>query len=366
MKRIYLLFLLAAATSLSAQDLFRWSDGPLSWDQIEVKPLSAPEQPDFRLGYNLELLPSRQRLTSDCTLVSYQPDGYLQLGETWVTAGQQTSLNLHLLQIALGYVERHRRGLQLALHGNHLRPVDLVLLRAEYMERIAADLARLLKTSEVMADPALVSETWQALKVELNEPLVAAPLRYEYLNVNIGLMVLSGAAIHAGPMADYLRSPWVPFGFGFDFGWKRWSLLALGNFTQGQILQDLPVDSAWASGRPTTGVILNLGIGYRLIETRHWQLTPFVGLGVNEILLLNPTDDRESNLRQVDYGPTLALLADYRFKTILKPAERNDFFVRLRLLAGPGSDTAPFRGWTFGASVGLGVRSWVGKHLLAY
>ncbi len=366
-KLLFLILLLAIFRPFFAQHTHSWADGPLTWDLIEVKPVSTPDQSTYRLGYQLSLEPIRQKISPDSTVIFYQVKGYLQLDKSWVSEGSQTDDNLQVFQASLGYVEKYRRMLAAEVAGKNLSPMELNLLREEYMRRISKDLDRLLEDSQAGTKPIVVNLALQELKEELkSEPSESHLPTYDYQNLNIGLTVMTGLATHFGPLSEYMRAPSMPFGYGFDLGWKRWSLLAMANFTRSQLDQSLDISPAWYAGRGTTGANLNLGIGYRLIDSRHWKVTPSIGFGVNEISLQNPADSLESSQRLVDYGPTLAVLVDYRFKTILKPSERNDLFIRMRLMAGPGSDTDPFRGWSLGCSLGFAFRSWLGTNLLVY
>ena len=302
-----LLFLLLVVCSVSPVLAQRhvprprlWSQGPLRYDDFRGRPAGEADGSfaDFSFGFRQVydtvdhiVLP---RLKAWGTMKSYA---------SWMLPGSRNATRLRYHQQQFDLVERARQELQSGLDRGNYDPQSLF---AHADDRLAQRLALLDSLSSYGTDSAALSR-WQTYADTSFGPLAThadslPPLRLGWMGEFHFFM---GMRSFRGSLDDCFR-PSVDFALlcaalyghhmlAFDFGFGV-APLRDSVFT---------ADSYFYTDRPATDLRILFEYGFRLVDRRHWSLTPFVGGGFH--ILDQSEEDDEFSVSTGTFGGGLLL-----------------------------------------------------------
>lgn len=90
--------------------------------------------------------------------------------------------------------------------------------------------------------------------------------------------------------------------------YKRWQLDMGIQGSFGKLLQDVPIED-WQKGERMTVTNFDFSLGYSVLDTKRWRITPFGGFAYNEIISGNSTDKKN---KVNGYSPLLGVDFDLK------------------------------------------------------
>lgn len=359
MKRLALTLLLLSATALPAVAqrhvvrLRPWSQGPLSYADFRGRPAGEADGSfaDFSFGYR-----HVADTVDGIALPRLKAWGSLRPYASWMLPGSRNAARLRYHQQQFDLVERARQELQRGLDDGYYDPQSLF---GDADERLVQRLALLDSLTLHGTDTAALAR-WQAYADSAFGPL--APASEALPELRLGWMgefhFFMGHRSFRGALADCFR-PSVDFAFlvaalyshhmmAFDMGFGIAPL-------RGEVLT---ADSYFYTDRPATDLRLLFEYGYRLVDRRHWSLTPFVAGGFH--ILDQSEEDDEFSVSTGTYGGGLLLQWRYAMSFDALDGARVgrgdlDLSARLSLLRSSFSEIVGHpSGWGVYLQFGLG------------
>lgn len=338
------------ADMLCAQAVERhWHEGPLSWFEFKEE-VSARKSES--LAYYLGYKQDREK-RGDSVFVRLKAYAYLDKEQAVVRPIDKVSPYLMYHQVIFDMTEYYRRTLQ-----KHLdRAENIFVARAifdELYEDFQSDAHNLIQQSRNGDDYEEVLH-WRKLVTDTldNTPTLRSPAFYKR-NFGIGMYGGLGTSIQTGRLSKQFTTP-VLVSFGFDFGFRNVMLYLNGSIGGNRsVSNDLSGQDRFVRG--SAGVaIIDLSLGYAIIDVNKWKIVPFVGAGVTEY---SPNSEAVQNEYDplTSYNVVLGVVADYKVRKRVKLTpvygkEVTDSSIRLRVFATPvdmGDDL-------IGMTINLGV-----------
>jgi hypothetical protein len=121
-----------------------------------------------------------------------------------------------------------------------------------------------------------------------------------------------GVGVFSGSMGEHFR-PTFNFIYGFDLAFKKTILYLNATLAWSKVTNDYHTNQIWLIGQQAHFAILDMSLGYAIIDKSKLKLSPFIGLGITELTGKNNANS-ENTLRNVDYNFIFGLNADYKFR----------------------------------------------------
>lgn len=332
MKQRLLLLLFIALTfpALAQRHVQRerpWGQGPLGFGDFRGRPAGESDGSfaDFTFGYR-----QVYDTVDHIAVPRLKARAMLKLYASWMLPGSRNAVRLRYHQQQFDLVERARRELQRGLDDGQYDPHSLF---ENADERLVRRLSALDSISNHGSDSAALTR-WQAYADTAFGPLGSAADTLSKLR--LGWMgefhFFTGVRSFRGALAD-------GFGTSIDFAFLCAALYDhhMLSFDLGFGVAPLrdsvfTADSYFYTDRPATDLRILFEYGYRLVDRRHWSLTPFVGGGFH--ILDQSEEDDEFSVSTGTYGG--GILLQWRFAMSFDPlsgagVSRGDFDFSARL-----------------------------------
>lgn len=291
MRRLLLIVSVLAAFAIQAANTRTWDEGALRWSDFAGEPVVVTTPTFFKGVLQVKtvqepadnLRPSAvARLTATARAVMLKDMSY-----AIDSCATPQMLRYHQLQFDL--LELMRRRLQAELNaGVEGLEADTRLKHYQrlYDEKIA-DLAR--RTVNGSNDNRLQEEEYYVRK-SLEEFYLPQVAELKYGNFSYGWFIGTGTLIPTGEIADIFKSSWL-FNIGLTAGYKRFMLKADISYGQPDLVDvrreiyvnpNRPVDPSrreWAVNKYLNQLSGGISLGYRVVDTKKFSITPHVGGG---------------------------------------------------------------------------------------
>lgn len=352
-----LLTFTAATASAQAGSTRPWSNGPLTWDDFNSRPQWGNQIAEIRWSFEEEV---HQERRGD-TLVRYRSIRcLLDQASSWVDPAYQnpTLLLYNQTTFDLGEICARRMGQQLLnrrLQGNTYQTA--MILQSACDNRVD----ELAKETNMGRDSLAVAHwAWIA-----EQELASTPPRPGTGMVrgkwSYGMHVHLGYGQYQGGLSDRL-SGHFNFGYGLDLGYRKIRFLASGILSGTRLKHPLPVEPQWAESERLGLAMLDLSLGFEVIDLPKWRITPSLGAGLNSLYTELEEDNGRAALEHSSWGIHYGLNAEYKLRKLLELANIpllvghptfNETSLRLRLYGmhcrfGPGS-----AGFSLNAAIGF-------------
>lgn len=355
----------AFSLSMKAQDyqssIRKWSEGPLTLNDFRVRRTLAPDEKDIAwLYYGIKGKQVKKRY-GNLVYNTVETEAYIDKVNSWVKSGYESEEALAFQQVSFDIVELTRRKFQNEIdsssNGNYSALLDY------YMNLCDNSLKEFKAVSQNGLDTAVVTKYKVNVEKALNEyvPKDTIP-EIRLRRLGIGYQMGYGGEFFTSGMTDYISSVnGVFLAFEVSVSKVRFGMdMMVG--ACGRLKNDVyypEKDHVWKSGEKTSGMNLNLTVGYTVVDKDRFNLIPFVGIGGGMI-------DRGHNY--LDDGVNGEELSGFRFSGGLQwdwkirryySNNVNSFFgkdygesdIRFRLYAARTNFESPCSAW----SVNLGV-----------
>jgi hypothetical protein len=304
---------LCIPSTLSAQPEKRfWSEGSLTWSDFKTG--NVP-QSGTDLHYFISYRTDRVK-RADTVIHRLVAEAYINTELAQVREIDKNDQHLLYNQVIFDMLEYYRRNLQKNLYRAN-NPFEAYAMLQEVHGYFSADAARFSNETD-QGENVIVLREWRELVKDRLSGIHEDPeVQFQKRNLGYGIYGGLGTSIPAGGLAQYF-APSVDLFFGFEFSVKRVLVNLSGSLGAGRIRQDFPDEGIplWNEG-PGSLTRIDLALGYALIDSRKWKVSPFAGLGITEFSFEN-SGQQDEKTAVARYHVVLGVSTDFKLRKSLK------------------------------------------------
>lgn len=288
-----------------------WSEGKLTWEDFQEKEESiGASELKYFVGYNKV----KQKI-NDTTVLRIQAFCYVDKNISWVNKIFKNNQYLKYNQVIFDITELYRRKLQYEL--------DRVSSIYEAEVRFNENFAKLnnqisrFQTESTDGQKQKVIDHWDVvIKKELEIHKNIQIPTFSKGNFGYAMHVGFGSGVFTGSLGEHFGQTFN-FIYGFDFAYKKSILYLNATLSGGKVKKDYISTEKWNQGQQVNIAMINVSYGYTLIDKSKIKLSPFIGIGVTE-LLRRDKDNKDDVLKIVDYNFNFGLNVDYKIRKRIK------------------------------------------------
>ncbi|MCR9154992.1 MAG: hypothetical protein NXI09_12860 [Bacteroidetes bacterium] len=361
----FFLFLLLFSASLYAQDYsYRryWSEEDLKL--ADFQGAAIPGSPFVsELSFNLQS--EYKTLKKEGIYVSaYTVQVYANRESSWIKPSlKDTATTLLYNSTILNIVEFHARRLEIRLNKLQGSNIEINNLAQEYYQETVDqyqlelhDLA--VETQQGLIDSS-VQSWYQNSKIALDTTPRLNLRKTEDLDFAWSMDIGIGYSFNDGSMDQYLNNRFDYLLYGVMIQHKKLhfeSRIALG--LQKSVLAYADEDYSFGSDTSNSSSSGTLTVGYQIYKNERLLIYPFLGFGVLNYSRRNPNDAHSRLEGPTSFHPALGLNFDYILRTnSISQRNRNDLFIKSRILYEPVNYRGPINGNTISISLSIGFKS---------
>jgi hypothetical protein len=339
-----------------------WEHGKLTWEDFQSESIDF-NQNDSELSYHISYSTTREK-TGDTTFLKFQTKNFIIPKNSWVKENKKNDQLLKYNQVLFDIIEIYRRELQYDL--NRIGNIYLAdKIFSQLNEKLNAEIRLFQRQTKLGSEYSKLDEWSLKIDEELKDLELEAIPEITDKNFGIGLNIGFGTGLFSGNIRNNF-TPSFNIGYGFDFAYKKFSLLLNASLASNKIKDGFSENQlTWESNLKTNTTILDASLGYTFIDNSKHKITSFAGIGVFEVAVSDNEGDNYSNHRITSTSLVYGLNYDFKFlKAIrLTPApffngykERAEHSLRVRLyFAHPTFEN--MRGTSFNLIVGYSLFS---------
>jgi hypothetical protein len=272
-----------SAQSLYEQSFRNWDEGPVSWDEFQVR--HTPDDAKFvsNLYCSIEKDVNKEWIGNFKIPVLTTITKMNKLS-SWYDPDKCTDWTLRYEQTRFDMLEVLRRRMQNSFNRNFMEQN----LEAYYEQLISSTMSAFDMESNYGTDTLVVLRYEEQYRNEL-DTMTMEPVQEPVFqtkdwgaSLNIGI----GYEKYGSPMSKGV-TPAIGIQWGFGMLYKKMTLdfqclLAWSGTLQcDDFYYDSKYDYTWTKGKKVTAGNINLNGGYRVFDNSNLSLTPFVGIGVS-------------------------------------------------------------------------------------
>ena len=270
-----------------------WNEGPLTFDDFSIRDMwtddpSVSSSMEYGITYRDTVLRfGNLRYHTIYSLAT------MDRVNSWMRTGSATEQSLKYHQVAFDITELNRRRLQDRFENgeSYVYPSKLIDF---YKKNLTNEVNEFKAKSNQGHDASVVEEFRKRISNELNE-------YPEGINEPVIRFRNSGLGYHVGPYGEFLTGdatsflgPQIGVMFGMEYSFKRlrtnWDM-ALGGYLGG-LRKDIPYSDdnnsifrSWEKGWGCHGMLIDLSLGFAIVDNAHLTIAPMVGIGGMDIEL---------------------------------------------------------------------------------
>ncbi len=295
-----------------------WDGGALTWkdfqDTIQWKGIPSK----FKAGIQVNIEKTKHNNQKTIRPIA---KAFVDRAQSFASDEAQNENTLRYYQAQFDLLELYRRRLQAELNTG-LSEFEADNQYKYYMELFHEQEKKMAEETLHGANEQKLQEWEFYVGKELAETPIPDIPTFIPRSFGYGLNIGGGISIPAGNISDFFTPAWQ-FNIGLDLAYKRLHLFGdIGVGTSG-IKQDIhvqykDVSDNWRKGLHTTYSTMGVTVGYDIISTRYFALTPFAGGARTCYSRVLETENRKStNITKSDFNWTIGLNFDYRFSSIV-------------------------------------------------
>jgi hypothetical protein len=315
---------------------------------------------------------------------SMEAQAVMYPGRSYAAEADRTPLKLRYFQAQFDLCELLARKLQNELAGG-INGIEADRRLTYYRNLMVSQWQRIADDTQAGTDDNELQLVEYEIRRQLEEigspdvpEVVPSPVRY-------GLWVGTGATFPTGKIADYFSAAW-DFTFGLTVSWHRFALEGSITYASPSIKDPWLVEPEYeaenyrANVKNANYLTLGFGLGYNVLDTKHFILRPYVGgMWTSYSWTARPADPTTSQIvfdglqkRMMldDFNFTAGLIFEWHFHSTVTSfpifgSMREEYISSLRLnpyitRAVYTDATRHFGGWQIGLTLGY---SGVGRAL---
>lgn len=317
---IVCLIALATICELKAQEpgsrIRSWEQGRLTWEDFSRKTIQTGEK-HARLKYFLTCEPERTKI-NDTSISRMEIKAFMDMDSSWVDPKWMTPAELRFQQMIFDMVELRSRLLQ--KETNRMRSsseMDSCIEKG--LEQIAEEIGNISKATGNGKDEAQMRILEEKLHREMEQADAESARIPEFKQCLFGFGADVGVGYHflTSHLGENLKGgPNVQIGVNFALG--RSELLLNACLGGSKVKRDSIFigGEKWSASDHLEYCQLSASYGFRLLDRKHFQLTPFVGYGYNEFSTISGQND-EVKHKEKTGGFLGGVCLDYKLRTSL-------------------------------------------------
>jgi hypothetical protein len=301
MKLFFVLTLLTLANITiyaNSTDERHYEEGPLTWYDFQGEPIEN-NNITAQIRYLSEYHPEEEE-RNDTTFTLIKTSNYFNKSAAWVSDGHRTGLALTYFQVMFDIREFFRRELEIEL--NQTEEIhNLTKMHNAYFEKGSVEIQRFNLESESGFSREVVLK-WEALYAKKLNQTSSPTLPYvKDANWAYGANVGLNSSFNTGTMSEFLTNNYG-FSYGGDLGYRDFTLFLQVALVYGDIKKPFDYEKTWEPDMGTTTAVIDLSLGYPILDNSTHRLIPFLGFGVHEISVSNSVEEMEGiNLTRYSY-----------------------------------------------------------------
>lgn len=143
------------------------------------------------------------------------------------------------------------------------------------------------------------------------EAYVRNYIRFNYIPAkwSFAAELFTGFGMFTNELRDHFGDM-VPFGFGMDIGYKKFTLYLRDFIGRGQTKVDISyTNGIWEKGSEYSALLPEASLGYLVFENKLWKFAPFVGISSTEIgpVYFDLVDNPELENAKLEFTTTFTL-----------------------------------------------------------
>jgi len=315
-KQALIIFLVFISYHCLSQDNERlWEQGKLTWDDFQAEPLfSSPN--DSELSYQLSYSTTRTK-SADTVILKFKTKNYINPKISWIKESQKSEKLLRYNQVIFNIIELNRRKLQYDLHR-----IESVYQSESVFNTHNENLNYDLRLFYEKTKSGNNLSDLDSLENKISRKLEANPLEiipeFTEKNLGFGFNLGLGTGLFSGTINEYL-SPTFNFIYGFDIAYKNAILFLNGSLSSSKVKRQFTENQLlWNEGIKTNIAILDVSLGYALVDNAKHKLTPYAGMGVFEVSVAENEGEAFNDHRITDFGLIYGLNYDFKFRKSLR------------------------------------------------
>ncbi len=306
-KTILVIINLILVFGIKAQEVRKnWSEGKLTWsDFIEKVSGKTTSHLQYIIGYNTE-----ECMIHDTTIVRIGTFCYSNK-LSWVNPDYKTDACLRYNQVIFDIAELSRRELQFSLDRENSRYLSDEVLQG-ITEKCAKQVEKFERETNSGQDLRAINEWEKLISDELNKNDIRGIPSFTRRNFGYGYNVGLGTSLFTGSLGQHF-GPAISLVFGFEIAYKKTILFLNGTIGGSKVKHDYKADKNWYAGQAASLSILDISLGYALIDNTKLKLSPFGGLGITKFKGKN-RDNAQDGLVNTYNSYIAGLNADYKIR----------------------------------------------------
>ena len=359
MKQIYVLLFFCCCISFrsNAQNEKKyWIEGKLSWNDFQDKYLEiGGSLPDYYISYVFE-----NSKIENYKVIRHKAIAYLNKSLSYVTEYAKKEQILAYHQVEFDIVEVYRRKLQTELYQienlTNLKPTF-----EENMQQLQMELENFRYATHYGSNLPVLQKWETGVTQKLNSMPVDPLPKFEVKSFGFGIFMGPEYTAFSGNFNNYLK-PTPSFALGLEMNYKK-SLLTL-NATLGEakLKKDLTLDEQLTTDKNYGFTLANVTYGYSFVNNEKYKITPFFGIGVNQISETVDEKEKKDSFLQNAFSTNYGVNLDYKFAKSLNtiPTFGNSkmmsyFYVRSRFHVSHANFAPHFKGTSYNLGVNFGM-----------
>ena len=277
--------LLVVVAGVQAANVRYWNEGPLRWSDFSGNPPMKTADSYFcgRLEIRTNVDERDKRLFNNETLYSTVALAVMDRSQSYADSTKCTDRQLRYYQMLFDKLEVLRRRLQADLNAG-MTGIEADA-RVKYYQQIYDDQVReVAELTEQGANDERLQESEYFVRKQLDSFSLPKVPSVKPGKFNYGWFVGTGPLIPTGDIDEVFKSSWL-FNIGLTFGYDRLKLKADISYGQPRFVNSrgtfMGVENRWATDLFASQLVGTVSLGFEVLHTKHFSITPHVGGGWN-------------------------------------------------------------------------------------
>lgn len=342
-----------------------WNERKLDWKDFQGIAPSYNDYTSSEIKYGLGYRTFKREI-NDIEFSWIETYSYMDKKSSWVAEDYKSPDVLLYNQIIFNIAELYSRKMQEEINSIsgsiYTIRISLDEILKRFQQQCNSRVENFIASTEYGAKTTVVNYWKGQIETELDKETRIEYPPFTISDWGFGFSFDLGYGILTGSGKNYFSNPGL-MAFDFDIQYKSTILFLRGLIGFNSVKQDfLYEDKQWTKGLNSGTAIGDLSVGYPLINSNRFIVTPYAGIGIFEFAVREKSEEYKKH-HFTKATVTFGINCDYIFNK--KIDFFDDFFsmgkshwmVRTRLTAAPFNFDNGIEGWSFNLTVGLGIFS---------
>ncbi|HEX2396035.1 MAG TPA: hypothetical protein VHI78_11870 [Bacteroidales bacterium] len=351
---VFLGLFLSEDIIIAQDDKKFWNQGKLSWEDFQEyhSAIKASELKYF-IGYKTE-----KQKYGDTIVMRIATYGFIDRNLSWINSDYKTDQYLRYNQVIFDIVELYRRKIQYEIDRTKY-PYEIENRINTMYSACSHEIDQFSQEAEYGKNLTTIMFWEVKTRNELNTTSAEEMPVYSAGKLGYGMHAGLGSGIFTGTLGQHF-SPTFNLIFGFDLAYKKTVFYFNGTLGSDKVRKDYSGNTEWLKAEHASMAIIELSVGYALIDNSKFKIAPFGGFAVLE---LSKRDDEQhkGNLNMESYQAIFGINTDFKYRTRISLVagtfagfkEKSEYSLRTRLYLARGNYYDDLKGFSINLSIGI-------------